>query len=130
MTRGERFRCVRWRLGWLPFVFLVCICITAFKCPRSIEDSLSYFLNLLPSIFHTKKVRKSIDVWLIRRPSICVILLGDGLSCFTPKSLNPLTIIFFQYNNDFLIINYHHLYIHFNIFPFIPKRFFFPFFFP
>ncbi|KAI7900539.1 uncharacterized protein BX663DRAFT_574509 [Cokeromyces recurvatus] len=60
---------------------------------------------------------------------ICAILLGDGLSSFTPKSLNPLTIIFFQYNNEFLIVNYYHLYIHFNIFPFIPKGFFFPFFF-
>ncbi|KAI7899204.1 uncharacterized protein BX663DRAFT_215222 [Cokeromyces recurvatus] len=98
------------------------------QIPKSIEDPFSYLLNLLPSTFHTKKVRKSIDAWLIRWPSICAILLGDGLSSFTPKSLNPLTIIFFQYNNDFPIVNYYHLYIHFNIFPFIPKGFFFPFF--
>ncbi|KAI7897485.1 uncharacterized protein BX663DRAFT_304341 [Cokeromyces recurvatus] len=42
-------------------VFLVCICITAFRCPKSIEDPLSYLLNILLSTFHTKKVRKSID---------------------------------------------------------------------
>ncbi|KAI7905329.1 uncharacterized protein BX663DRAFT_585824, partial [Cokeromyces recurvatus] len=94
MTRRERFRCVRWRLGWLPLgkpkpalsiqmnsshthahiVFLVCICITAFRCPKSIEDPLSYLLNLLTSTSLTKKVRKSIDAWLIRWPSLCAIL--------------------------------------------------------
>ncbi|KAI7906858.1 uncharacterized protein BX663DRAFT_426444, partial [Cokeromyces recurvatus] len=52
-----------------------CICITAFRCPKSIEDPLSYLLNILPSTFHTKKMRKSIDVWLIRWPSLCAILL-------------------------------------------------------
>ncbi|KAI7898440.1 uncharacterized protein BX663DRAFT_257954 [Cokeromyces recurvatus] len=56
-------------------VFLVCICITAFRCPKSIENSPSCPLNLLPSTFLTKKVRKSIDDWLIRWPSICAILL-------------------------------------------------------
>ncbi|KAI7902463.1 uncharacterized protein BX663DRAFT_570108 [Cokeromyces recurvatus] len=68
MTRSERFRCARWRLGWLP-----------------LDAPLSYLLNLLPSIFLTKKVRKSIDAWLIRWPSICVILLGDGLSRSLPN---------------------------------------------
>ncbi|KAI7899160.1 uncharacterized protein BX663DRAFT_459100 [Cokeromyces recurvatus] len=75
MTRSERFRCVRWRLGWLPLVFLVYICITAFRYPKSIEDPLSYLLNLSPSTFHTKKVKKLIDAWLIHWPSICAILL-------------------------------------------------------
>ncbi len=44
------------------------------QMPKSIEDPLSYLLNLLPSTFHTKKVKKSIDAWLIRWPSICAIL--------------------------------------------------------
>ncbi|KAI7904155.1 uncharacterized protein BX663DRAFT_432013, partial [Cokeromyces recurvatus] len=44
------------------------------QMPKSIEDPLSYLLNLLPSTFYTKKVKKSIDAWLIRWPSICAIL--------------------------------------------------------
>ncbi|ORE15838.1 hypothetical protein BCV71DRAFT_27314, partial [Rhizopus microsporus] len=32
-------------------------------------------LNLLPPTLHTRKVRKSIDSWIIRWPSICAILL-------------------------------------------------------
>ncbi|ORE13005.1 hypothetical protein BCV71DRAFT_268695 [Rhizopus microsporus] len=53
MTRSERSRCM----------------------PKSIDDPLSYLLNLLPPTLLTKKARKSIDAWLIRWPSICAILL-------------------------------------------------------
>ncbi|KAI7905153.1 uncharacterized protein BX663DRAFT_414933, partial [Cokeromyces recurvatus] len=44
------------------------------QMPKSIEDPLTYPLNLLSSTFLTKKMRKLIDAWLIRWPSICVIL--------------------------------------------------------
>ncbi|PHZ11571.1 uncharacterized protein RHIMIDRAFT_238240 [Rhizopus microsporus ATCC 52813] len=45
------------------------------QMPKSIDDPLSYLLNLLPPTFLTKKTRKSIDAWLISWPSICAILL-------------------------------------------------------
>ncbi|ORE21778.1 hypothetical protein BCV71DRAFT_273911, partial [Rhizopus microsporus] len=45
------------------------------QLPKSIDDLLSYLLNLLPPTLLIKKARKSIDVWLIRWPSICAILL-------------------------------------------------------
>ncbi|KAG1543416.1 hypothetical protein G6F49_011353 [Rhizopus delemar] len=70
MTRSERSRCVRWRLGWLPLDMH-----NRLQMPKSIDDPLSYLLNLLPSTFFTKKARRSIDAWLIRLPSICAILL-------------------------------------------------------
>ncbi|ORE21951.1 hypothetical protein BCV71DRAFT_273065 [Rhizopus microsporus] len=42
---------------------------------KSIDDLLSYLLNRLPPTLLTKKTRKSIDIWLILWPTICVILL-------------------------------------------------------
>ena len=45
------------------------------QMPKSIDNPLSYLLNLLPPTLFTKKARKSIDVWLICWPSICAILL-------------------------------------------------------
>ncbi|KAG1535107.1 hypothetical protein G6F46_010932 [Rhizopus delemar] len=93
MTRSERSRCVRWRLGWLPLgkpqsrpfhpnelfsrqhSFSCLDMHNRLQMPKSIDDPLSYLLNLLPSTFFTKKARRSIDAWLIRLPSICAILL-------------------------------------------------------
>ena len=92
MTKHERSRCVRWRLGWLPLgkpqacPFHPHTLFTrshSFSCldmhhrlqmPTSIEDPLSYLLNCLPTAFLTKKARNSIDAWLIRWPTICAIL--------------------------------------------------------
>ncbi|CEG84183.1 hypothetical protein RMATCC62417_18026 [Rhizopus microsporus] len=45
------------------------------QLPKSIDDPLSYLLNLLPPTLLTKKARKSIDAWLIRWSTICAILL-------------------------------------------------------
>ncbi|KAI8641399.1 hypothetical protein BD408DRAFT_418214 [Parasitella parasitica] len=45
------------------------------QMPKSIEDPPSYLINSLPSTFHTKNARISIDAWRIRWPSICAILL-------------------------------------------------------
>ncbi|CEG81727.1 hypothetical protein RMATCC62417_15892 [Rhizopus microsporus] len=42
---------------------------------KSVDDPLSYLLNLLPPTLLTKKTRKSINAWLIRWPTICAILL-------------------------------------------------------
>ncbi|KAG1582842.1 hypothetical protein G6F48_008896 [Rhizopus delemar] len=70
MTRNERSCCVRWRLGWLPLDMHNCL-----QMPKSIDDPFSYLLNLLPPTLSTRKVRQSIDTWLIRWPSICAILL-------------------------------------------------------
>ncbi|CEG74667.1 hypothetical protein RMATCC62417_09838 [Rhizopus microsporus] len=70
MIRSERLRCVRWRLGWLPLDMN-----TRLQLPKSIDDPLSYLLNLLSPTLLTKKARKSIVAWLIRWPSICAILL-------------------------------------------------------
>ncbi|KAI7899747.1 uncharacterized protein BX663DRAFT_440663, partial [Cokeromyces recurvatus] len=84
-----------WRLGWLPLgkpqawplpsnpnelftrshSFSCLHMHNRLQMPKSIEDPLSYLLNLLPSTFLAKEVRKSIDAWLIRWPSICAILL-------------------------------------------------------
>ena len=93
MTRSERSRCVRWRLGWLPLgkpqacpfhpnelfsrqhSFSCLDMHKRLQMPKSIDDPLSYLLNLLPPTLHTRKVRKSIDSWIIRWPSICAILL-------------------------------------------------------
>ncbi|ORE07731.1 hypothetical protein BCV72DRAFT_325674 [Rhizopus microsporus var. microsporus] len=60
MTRSERSRCVRWRLGWLPHDTH-----NRLQMPKSIDDPLSYLLNLLPPTLLTKKARKSIYAWLI-----------------------------------------------------------------
>ncbi|KAI7905638.1 uncharacterized protein BX663DRAFT_535194 [Cokeromyces recurvatus] len=74
MTPSEHSRTIRWRLGCLPLPSNPNELFTrshSFSClhmhnrlqmPKSIEDPLSYLLNLLPSTFHTKKMRKSIDV--------------------------------------------------------------------
>ena len=93
MTRSERSRCVRWRLGWLPLgkpqacpfhpneffsrqhSFSCLDMHKRLQMSKSIDDPLSYLLNLLPSTFLTRKARKSIDAWLIRWTSICAILL-------------------------------------------------------
>jgi hypothetical protein len=45
------------------------------QMPKSIDDPLSYLLNLLPPILLTRKARKSIDAWLICWTTICAILL-------------------------------------------------------
>ncbi|CEP13597.1 hypothetical protein [Parasitella parasitica] len=93
MTKSERSRCVRWRLGWLPLgkpqvcpfhpntlfsrshSFSCLNMHNRLQMPKSIEDPLSYLLNCLPPTFLTKKARSSIDIWLIRWPTICAILL-------------------------------------------------------
>lgn len=93
MTRSERSRCLRWRFGWLPHgkpqtcpfhpseLFtrkhsISCLQVHRRLCmPHTIEDPISYLLNLLPVNFLTKKARQSIDGWLIRWPTICAILL-------------------------------------------------------
>ncbi|KAG1210140.1 hypothetical protein G6F69_005755 [Rhizopus microsporus] len=77
MTRSERSRCVRWRLGWLPLDMH-----NRLQMPKSIDDPLSYLLNLLPPTFHTRKVRKSIDSWIIRWPSMCNTTQNGLLSSF------------------------------------------------
>lgn len=92
MTRSKRSRCIRWRLGCLPHgkpqvwpfhpnkLFtrihsLSCLNIhNRLQMPKSIDDPLSYLLNLLPTTLLTKKAKKLIDGWLICWPSICAIL--------------------------------------------------------
>ncbi|ORE07971.1 hypothetical protein BCV72DRAFT_325051, partial [Rhizopus microsporus var. microsporus] len=66
MTRSERSRC---------HSFSCLDMHNRLQMPKSIDDPLSYLLNLLPPTFLTKKTRKSIDAWLISWPSICAILL-------------------------------------------------------
>jgi hypothetical protein len=62
------------------------------QIPKSIDDPLSYLLDLLPPTLLTKKARKSIDAWLIRWPTICAILLEmDYLAHFQfPEASNYL----------------------------------------
>ena len=62
------------------------------QMPKSIDDPLSYLLNLLPPTLLTKKARKSIDAWLIRLPPICTVLLEmDYLAhALFPESSNHL----------------------------------------
>jgi len=90
MTQGERSRCLRWRLGWLPSGYST-VCplhpdhsLTkshAIKClqmhrrlmmPETITDPLSFLLNLLPTR-RPKSPSKAIP-WNIRWPAICTIL--------------------------------------------------------
>ncbi|KAG1180466.1 hypothetical protein G6F70_004106 [Rhizopus microsporus] len=87
ITRSERSRCMRWRLGWLPLDMH-----NRLQMPKSIDDPLSYLLNLLPPTLLTKKARKSIDAWLIRLPPICTVLLEmDYLAhALFPESSNHL----------------------------------------
>ncbi|ORE17713.1 hypothetical protein BCV71DRAFT_249780 [Rhizopus microsporus] len=73
MTRSEWSRCVRWRLGWLHLgkpqacsfhpnelfsrqhSFSCLDMHNRLQMPKSIDDPLSYLLNLLPPTFHTRK---------------------------------------------------------------------------
>ena len=100
MTRSEWSRCVRWRLGWLHLgkpqacsfhpnelfsrqhSFSCLDMHNRLQMPKSIDDPLSYLLNLLPPTFHTRKVRKSIDSWIIRWPSMCNTTQNGLLSSF------------------------------------------------
>ncbi|ORE07920.1 hypothetical protein BCV72DRAFT_204637, partial [Rhizopus microsporus var. microsporus] len=83
VTRSEQSRFVRWRPGWLPlgkpqacpFHPIEFSHQHSFSCldmhnrlqiPKSIDDPLSYLLNLLLPAPLTKKARKSIDAWLTR----------------------------------------------------------------
>ncbi|KAG1361628.1 hypothetical protein G6F61_014250 [Rhizopus arrhizus] len=90
MSKSERSRCIRWRLGWLPggrykscprhpgqsFTKAHTIhCLQMHRrlmMPETISDPLSFLLNMLP----TKKPRSpSITLsWTIRWPTICRIL--------------------------------------------------------
>ncbi|KAG0794063.1 hypothetical protein G6F21_003144 [Rhizopus arrhizus] len=89
MTCSERSRVLRWRLGWLPGGKpKECIFHPshnwsrrhAFDClhvhhrlylPRSIEDSISFLLNLLP--LHKPRPTAS-HSWFILWPILCTIL--------------------------------------------------------
>ncbi|KAG1548195.1 hypothetical protein G6F49_009974 [Rhizopus delemar] len=90
MTRKERSRCIRWRLGWLPggkprpcpihpnqtltkSHAIQCLNMhNRLQMPSAIEDPLSFLLNILP----TKLPRSSHTVtpWILRWPTICSIL--------------------------------------------------------
>ncbi|EPB88091.1 hypothetical protein HMPREF1544_05153 [Mucor circinelloides 1006PhL] len=90
MTQGERSRCLRWRLGWLPSGHSTFCPLHpdrsltkshAIKClqmhrrlmtPETITDPLSFLLNLLPTR-RPKSPSKAIP-WNIRWPAICTIL--------------------------------------------------------
>lgn len=97
--------------------------------PHTIEDPISYLLNLLPVNFLTKKERQSIDGWLIRWPTICAILLE--MDCLAhsqvPDPSEPLLLhlhqVQQQYSDNWLssLLTYF-LYI----FPLISKGFFNP----
>ncbi|KAI9482702.1 MAG: hypothetical protein EXX96DRAFT_630717 [Benjaminiella poitrasii] len=86
-------RCIHWRLGWLPNGYstycpplpahpsqrltrqhaIICLQMHCrLQMPETIEDSLSFLLNQLP----TKKTisSHSVSPWHIRCPSICLIL--------------------------------------------------------
>ncbi|KAG1136594.1 hypothetical protein G6F37_013697 [Rhizopus arrhizus] len=90
MSKSERSRCIRWRLGWLPggrykscprhpdqsFTKAHTIhCLQMHRrlmMPETISDPLSFLLNMLP----TKKPRSPNTTlsWTIRWPTICRIL--------------------------------------------------------
>ncbi|KAG1128454.1 hypothetical protein G6F42_005961 [Rhizopus arrhizus] len=90
MSKSERSRCIRWRLGWLPggrykacprhpdqsFTKAHTIhCLQMHRrlmMPETISDPLSFLLNMLP----TKKHRSPNTTlsWTIRWPIICRIL--------------------------------------------------------
>ncbi|KAG1124899.1 hypothetical protein G6F42_009198 [Rhizopus arrhizus] len=90
MSKSERSRCIRWRLGWLPggrykscprhpgqsFTKAHTIhCLQMHRrlmMPETISDPLSFLLNMLP----TKKHRSPNTTlsWTIRWPTICRIL--------------------------------------------------------
>ncbi|ORE11371.1 hypothetical protein BCV72DRAFT_197771, partial [Rhizopus microsporus var. microsporus] len=84
MSKSERSRCIRWRLGWLPSdryktyprrpgqPFTKIHTIQCLQMPQTIPDPLSFLLNMLP----TRKPRSSNTTrsWIIRWPTICRIL--------------------------------------------------------
>ncbi|KAG1285509.1 hypothetical protein G6F66_010395 [Rhizopus arrhizus] len=90
MSKSERCRCIRWRLGWLPGGrYKACLrhpgqpftkahtihCLQMHRrlmMPETISDPLSFLLNMLP----TKKPRSPNTTlsWTIRWPTICRIL--------------------------------------------------------
>ena len=90
MTHIERSRCIRWRLGWLPGGKpKECILHPGqhwsrrhlFEClhvhdrlflPSTIDDPISFLLNLLP----LRKPRRpeSYASWVVRWPLLCQIL--------------------------------------------------------
>jgi hypothetical protein len=90
MTRAERSRCIRWRLGWLPggkpkpcprHPGLTLSKSHAIHClhmhqrlfmPDSVADPISFLLNQLPT--HPPSSPRLFSKWHIRRPSICHIL--------------------------------------------------------
>ncbi|EIE76949.1 hypothetical protein RO3G_01653 [Rhizopus delemar RA 99-880] len=89
MTCSERSRVLRWRLGWLPggkpkecifHPYHNLSCRHAFDClhvhhrlylPRSIEDPISFLLNLLP--LHKPRPTAS-HSWFTLWPILCTIL--------------------------------------------------------
>ncbi|KAG1195055.1 hypothetical protein G6F70_008529 [Rhizopus microsporus] len=90
MSKSERSRCIRWRLGWLPggqyktcprhpsqpFTKAHAVhCLQMHRklmMPETISDPLSFLLNMLP----TRKPRSpnTVRSWTIRWPTICRIL--------------------------------------------------------
>ena len=90
MSKSERSRCIRWRLGWLPggqyktcprhpsqpFTKAHAVhCLQMHRklmMPETISDPLSFLLNMLP----TRKPRSpnTVSSWTIRWPTICRIL--------------------------------------------------------
>jgi hypothetical protein len=90
MTRIERNRCVRWRLGWLPGGKLepcpkhptqMLTKQHAVRCldmhhrlqmPETVQDPLSFLLNRLPNRIPCSS--HSASPWFIRWPVICTIL--------------------------------------------------------
>ncbi|KAI8359162.1 hypothetical protein BD560DRAFT_374484 [Blakeslea trispora] len=90
MTHGERSRCIRWRLVWLPSGHST-LCprhpqrsltkTRAIHClqmhrrlamPESIADPLSFLLNILP-VRRPRSFEAAI-AWSLRWPAICQIL--------------------------------------------------------
>ncbi|KAG1476063.1 hypothetical protein G6F45_014077 [Rhizopus arrhizus] len=90
MSKSERSRCIRWRLGWLPggryktcprhpdqsFTKAHAIhCLQMHRrlmMPETISDPLSFLLNILPA----RKPRSFNTTlsWTLRWPIICTIL--------------------------------------------------------
>jgi hypothetical protein len=108
MSHSERSRTIRWRLGWLPggipkdcpyhpnthfsrYHATECLQMHSRLClPRSIEDPLSFLLNLLP---HRKpRDPQDASAWSYRWPVICILLqeldylIHDKLP---PSPVNP-----------------------------------------
>ncbi|PHZ12829.1 uncharacterized protein RHIMIDRAFT_137672 [Rhizopus microsporus ATCC 52813] len=107
VSKSERSRCIRWRLGWLlggryktcprhpgqPFTKAHTIhCFQMHRrlmIPQTISDPLFFILNMLP----TKKPRPPNTTlsWTIRWPNICRILYELDYLSYTKLPPTPST---------------------------------------